>query len=118
MFSNSTYNFLKKFVQIILPAASALYFGLAQIWGLPAAEEVVGTIAIGTTFLGVCLGISTSTYEKSDAAYDGSLVVTEPETGPKNYLLELHSDPQDLEQKDSVRFKVESTEEPLVDDIE
>lgn len=91
--SNGLYNALKKLVQVILPAASALYFGLAAIWDLPAAEQVVGTIAVVTTFLGVSLGISSNQYHNSDRPYDGTVVVIPgEEEGVKRYSLELDTD--------------------------
>jgi hypothetical protein len=94
--SSPTYDIMKRIVQVVLPALASLYFGLAQIWGLPKTEEVIGTIAIVTTFLGFVLGISTKTYNESDAAFDGTVVVT----------LELNDDPEKIEQMHSVRFKV------------
>ena len=105
MLTDTSYEVAKRFVQIILPAFSALYFGLANIWGLPAAEQVVGTIAVVTTFLGVCLGISTHQYNESGAAYDGRMVIEETED-KKMFSMELDEDPETLENKDSVRFKV------------
>lgn len=62
--SNSTYDVLKWVAQILIPALSALYFGLAGIWGFPYGEEIVGTMAVIDTFLGVILGISTMNYNK------------------------------------------------------
>lgn len=62
MLSNKTYDVLKWIAQILLPALGTLYFALAQIWNLPFAEEIVGTIVAIDTFLGVLLGISTSKY--------------------------------------------------------
>ena len=65
VFANGkTYDVLKFIAQILLPALGTLYFTLAQIWGLPYAEQIVGTIAAIDTFLGVLLGISTSSYNK------------------------------------------------------
>lgn len=61
-FSNDMYDRLKWVAQILIPALSALYFGLAQIWGFPYGEEIVGTMACIDTFLGVILGISTYNY--------------------------------------------------------
>lgn len=65
--SNSTYDTLKFIVQIVLPACGTLYFALASIWGFPYAEQIVGTIAAVTTFLGVVLKISTIQYNKQQA---------------------------------------------------
>lgn len=63
--SNRTYDVLKQIALIYLPAIGALYFGLARIWALPYAEEIVGTISVIDTFLGAILGISTIEYNKN-----------------------------------------------------
>lgn len=60
--SNKTYDILKWLCLIFLPAASTLYWTLSSIWGWPYAEQVTGTIAAVTTFIGVIIGISTKTY--------------------------------------------------------
>lgn len=60
--SNNMYDVLKWIAQIFLPAAGALYFALANIWGLPYGEEIVGTITAIDAFLGVILGISSKAY--------------------------------------------------------
>ncbi len=38
------------------------------LWGLPFAEEIIGTVVAVDTFLGVILGISTAQYTKKQAA--------------------------------------------------
>ena len=63
--SNKTYDVLKWIAQYLLPAAGTLYFALAGIWGLPYGEQIVGTITAVDTFLGVLLGISAASYNKS-----------------------------------------------------
>ena len=63
-FSNSTYDVIKWVAMILLPAIGTLYFALAQIWGLPYAEQIVGTITAVDAFLGALLGISTMQYRK------------------------------------------------------
>ena len=62
--SDRTYNCLKWIALIFLPALGTLYFAIANIWGLPYAEEIVGTITAIDTFLGCLLGVSTSSYKK------------------------------------------------------
>ena len=62
--SNRNYNILKWVALILLPALGTLYFGLAQIWGLPYGEEIVGTITTVDAFLGALLGVSTKNYNK------------------------------------------------------
>ena len=63
--SNKVYDVLKWIAMVVLPAIGTLYYALAGIWGLPYAEEVVGTIIAVDTFLGVVLGISTAQYNKN-----------------------------------------------------
>ena len=64
--SNKTYDILKWIAAIVLPALGTLYFALANIWGFPYGEEIVGTITAIDTFLGVILGISTAKYNKKN----------------------------------------------------
>jgi hypothetical protein len=63
--SNKVYDILKWIAQYGLPAIGTLYFAIANVWGLPYGEEVIGTIAAIDTFLGILLGISSSTYNKT-----------------------------------------------------
>ena len=67
--SNKLYDILKWIAQILLPASATLYFALANVWGLPFGEEIVGTITAVDTFLGVLLGISTYKYNKNEETY-------------------------------------------------
>lgn len=64
IFKNTTYDVLKWICQIFLPALGTLYFALAQIWGFPYGEQIIGTITAVDTFLGLLLGISTMQYNK------------------------------------------------------
>ncbi|MBR3416976.1 MAG: phage holin [Clostridia bacterium] len=64
MFSNRIYDILKWIALVVLPAVGTLYFSLAQIWGFPYGEEIVGTITAIDLFLGALLGISTAQYNK------------------------------------------------------
>lgn len=65
--SNKVYDVLKYVAQIVLPAIATLYFALAQIWGLPYGEQIVGTITAIDAFLGALLGISAYQYNKVQA---------------------------------------------------
>lgn len=65
--SNKVYNVLKWLALIGLPAMGTLYYALSSIWGLPYAEQVMGTKAALATFLGLVLGISSSNYNKNVA---------------------------------------------------
>lgn len=104
--TEQTYELLKKLVRIILPGFSALYFGMAQIWGLPAAEQVVGSVALFTTFIGLILGVSSSRYNASEAGINGEFLVAEDDGGAAGYRLVLHDDPEVLKDQESITFKV------------
>lgn len=62
--TDKMYDLLKWVAQILLPAVATLYFAIAQIWGFPYGEEIVGTISAIDAFLGALLGISTYQYNK------------------------------------------------------
>ena len=62
--SNKVYDVLKEIALTILPALAVLYATLGKIWGLPYVSELPATIMAIDTFLGVCLHISTSEYNK------------------------------------------------------
>jgi hypothetical protein len=104
--SDAVYNKLKFVVQLVLPAASTLYFTLGNIWGFPAVENVIGTLAAVAVFLGSVLGISTKRYNESDAKYDGDVVYTTTDQGKINYSLEFHGDVPDIANMSQVLFKV------------
>jgi hypothetical protein len=105
MITGPAYDKLKFLAQILLPALGALYFGLAGIWGLPSAEEVVGTIVVIDTFLGVVLGLSQAKYV-SEKVGEGQLHVETDAAGETGMRLELAETPEELATKDEVRFKV------------
>lgn len=67
--TNRMYDILKWVAQIALPALATLYFALANIWGWPYGEQIVGTITAVDAFLGVCLGISTKMYQNRSGNY-------------------------------------------------
>jgi len=109
MLSNRMYDWMKKFVTIIIPALSTLYFTMSKIWGegkFPNPEEVVGTLAAVATFGGVVLGLSTKAYNNSDAKYDGDVVVSQTPDGTTRMSLELNDDVSVLRNKDTLAFKV------------
>lgn len=104
--TSKTYDLLKIITQLILPALGTLYFALAGIWGLPAAEEIIGTIVAVDTFLGVVLQLSSKAYAKSEARFNGTIDVTEKDEEHKMFTLNLPCVPEDLERLDEVTFKI------------
>lgn len=105
MITGKPYDVLKFLALVVLPALGTAYFALAGIWGLPAAEEVVGTIVVVDTFLGTLLQISSNVYNKSDEKFDGTVGVTETDD-KLSYVLNLHDDPVALKDKDEIRLRV------------
>lgn len=63
--SNKTYDVLKWIVTIVSPAVCTLLVTLTSLWkwNIPI-EAIVGTISAITTFIGICIGISSSNYKK------------------------------------------------------
>ncbi|WPJ30643.1 holin [Streptomyces phage Psst1] len=107
LLGDKTYAALKYTATIVLPALGALYFALAQIWGLPKAEEVVGTIAAVNTFVGVIVGISTVSYNNSTVAYDGTIQLD----GNQMAKIQLHHEsPTSFVNKPVAILKIENGE--------
>lgn len=105
LLSNEQYYLLNSLAVIILPALGTLYFALAQIWGLPGGEQVVGSIVAVDAFLGVIVKVGENSYNKSASRYSGSLNVSE-QAEKTVYSLELNHAPEELAQRDVVTFKV------------
>lgn len=103
-FSNKVYNVLRDVAQVYLPAVGALYFALAAIWGLPAAEQVSGTVLAVDTALGAVLKLSTSSYNKSDEKFGGTLRVEDGEDGSTLRIKGV--DPVVLTTQDEITFKI------------
>lgn len=111
--SNKLYDILKKFVQLVLPAAGTLYFTLASVWGLPAAEQVVATLAAIATFLGVVLQLSSNQFNKVNdiTGSTGDMVITRKPDGGLVYTYELNEDPLDLAGMNKITFNVKTQDE-------
>lgn len=72
----------------------------SRILDFPATEQVLGIIAIVTTFLGVYLAIGAKSH------YDGDVVVTEKLDGGMRYSLNLNGDPEELANEQEISFRV------------
>ena len=106
--TGKTYDVLKFIAQVGLPALGTLYFTLAGLWGLPGAEQVVGTVVAVDTFLGVILQLSSANFNVAK----GTLEVHETREG-KTFNLELDGDPEyQLEGADEARFEVKKSGGP------
>lgn len=107
--TGKTYDALKFIAQVGLPAIGTLYFTLAGLWGLPAAEQVVGTVVATDTFLGVVLQISSANFNTGIGK--GVLAVVDTPKG-KTFSLEFEGDPeQEIVGKDKVIFEVKKVKQ-------
>ena len=110
VFNNRVYDVLKWITQFLLPGLGTLYFALAKIWKFPYGEEIVGSIAAVTAFLGLLLGISSHNY-----VGDGVIQVN-PESLPAETETEFDStialniSDYDLLHKDRIILNVERTD--------
>lgn len=104
--SGAVYDKLKLTAQLLLPAIGALYFALAQIWGLPAAGEVNGTIAVLNTFVGTAVVWLKSLYTASGNQYDGSLSWEDGEEEGDSVLRMHQVDLNALETKGEILLQV------------
>lgn len=106
--SNKMYDFLKAFVMVISPSASAIYLGLSISFDFPYVNAVVVTTMSVTAAIGLFLFITSKTYHLSDVYYDGRMLVKENELGELMYTLELNEDPEPLRLKSRIVFRVVS----------
>lgn len=60
----ASFNILKWVTLAFLPATGALYFTLSILWGFPFGEQIVGTIAALTAFMGLLLGVSKARFNR------------------------------------------------------
>lgn len=109
-FGNQAYDALKFIALIALPALAVLYFALSSLWEWQYTVQILGTITALDTFLGVLLGISTSSYKKavvSDGAVtDGTLVIDTENPMKDTYSLEVETPFEELQNKKTITLKV------------
>jgi hypothetical protein len=112
--SNKLYDTLKFVAQIFLPALGTLYVSVAALWDLPEPVKVSGTILAVDTFLGLLLGLSSNTYNKSGAGLDGAInVIDTPDKTA--FQLAIDTAPETLAKQSKVVLKVTNIQ-PVVTD--
>lgn len=104
--NNNVYDALKWVALVLLPALGAAYFTIAAIWGLPNAEQVVGTIVCLDTLLGALLGVSTATYNKTTPAFDGTVIVNTTNPAKDLYTFDLGDNLERLPEMKTVVLNV------------
>lgn len=101
--SDKSYNRLSTTVRLILPAIGTLYFTFANVWGLPYGEQVVGSIAALTVFLGVVLTLAKKVWSQNA---DGQIVLDQTDPSKDVYSLEMGIPLEDLAGKKQVTLNV------------
>lgn len=59
---NSTYDFLKWFALVAIPAIEAFWLTIGKVWGFPYLTEIGTTIAAVGLLIAALIGVSTSNY--------------------------------------------------------
>lgn len=109
--NSKAYAFLKWMTMVVLPATGSGYFALSEIYNWTNGTQVLGTITVVSTFLGLVLGVSTKNFNASDEPYDGEVKVKwDPVTDKTIYSLELNENVgiEDIAGMKQVVFKVVS----------
>ena len=106
VFSENAYNITRWFALVLLPAVGALYFGLANIWNLPNAEQVVGTITLVVTFLGVLY----AKYEEATNVGTVEAAPVETEDGESAFAMSLAKPLYEYNEGDLVKMRVVSVD--------
>jgi hypothetical protein len=65
-FNNKVYDILKWVAMVGLYGLAVLMSGLGEIWHIPYTNEIVKTITLVGTVLGILLGISNINYNKKN----------------------------------------------------
>jgi hypothetical protein len=105
--SNKMYDRLKVIALVWLPALGGAYFSLAGVWDLPKVNEVVGTVTILDTFLGVILGISNQKHKNDPNRFAGAVEYKDvPGEDEPGVNLRLKQDMAELEGEKEITFKI------------
>lgn len=105
LLSSTQYNILKWVVIIVLPAITTVYGTFSTIWGWPNGDQIVASLSAVTLFLGIIIGVSTSSYNKSSAGPSGTLVIDRKGSMAQTYLA-FEQDPKTLPEGGQVTFDV------------
>jgi hypothetical protein len=109
LLNDAWYNALEYLARVVLPGAATLYLALSQLWGFANGAAVVGTIVAVDTFLGLFLGVAMKSFDKSDVAVDGNVIIVEKPDGSRTLSMRLEKTPEELAAMSTVKFRVEDT---------
>lgn len=105
LLSPKQYNILKWVVMLVLPAVTTFYGTFSNIWGWPYGDQIVASLAAFTLLLGVIIGVSTVSYNKSSSGPAGTLVIDHSTQSLQTYLA-FDQDPKTLPEGSQVTFNV------------
>lgn len=105
--SDNTYDKLKHIAQYVLPGLGTLYFALAEIWGFPYGEEVLGTIAAINIFLASVLGISAYQYDQAGNNLSGTLYLNEMEDASFDSFIKFDKSEEEIAGKSTIELRVQ-----------
>ena len=100
------FDVLKWMTLILIPAIVAAVINLGDLWALPNAGKIAGTIAIFNTVLGVAIGVSAIKYNASDEKYDGVIDPMTANSQTSENALRLSTDEYDAANQKEVLLKV------------
>lgn len=69
--NNRTYDFLKWFALVALPAFQVFWLTVGKVWGFPYLTEVATTIGALGLFIAALLGLSSKAYNDGAVIDDG-----------------------------------------------
>lgn len=121
--SDSTYEFFRNNVELVLPGLAVLYVTVAGVWGLPFGDQVSQTINAIALFLGILIKVNRARVEKIVTAVkqEEAVVAAEKQVGaivvhngPDEGLATLALDVpmEDVKRKDEITLRVERVNLP------
>lgn len=121
--SDSTYEFFRNNVELVLPGLAVLYVTVAGVWGLPFGDQVSQTINALALFLGILIKVNRARVDKIVTAVKkeeavlaadkqvGAIVVHNgPDEGLATLALDVPMD--DVKRKDEIVLRVERVNLP------
>jgi len=107
--TGKTYDRLKWVALVLMPALASLYFALGELWHFPNVQQIVATITILDTFLGLLLGKSSKNFQDNmaDSKYMGEINIVQDYDGtPTRMQVEPKDKKPIFEEGKLVQFRV------------
>lgn len=95
---------LRLLVELFIPAFATLYFLASLVFDL--AHWFLGFVVLTDLFVGTILYLGEKTFYSHDGNFDGRMIIRTKDDGSKDYMLELKSFPEDLDEREFITFSV------------